>query len=74
MDYDYSKLRGRVVERFGTQEAFAKAVRMSPAGLSAKLRNLTGFTQDEICEACSALSIPARQISQYFFTHKVQKN
>lgn len=74
MEYDYSKLKGRVVECFGTQEAFARSIGMSPAGLSAKLRNLTGFTQDEICNACSALKIPARQISQFFFTHKVQKS
>jgi transcriptional regulator with XRE-family HTH domain len=74
MEYDYSKLKGRVVECFGTQEAFSREIGMSPAGLSAKLRNLTGFTQDEICAACLALNIPARQISQYFFTHKVQKN
>lgn len=74
MEYDYSKLKGRVIERFDTQEAFARNIGMSPAGLSAKLRNLTGFTQDEICDACLALGIPARQISQYFFTHKVQKS
>ena len=73
MEYSYNKLKGRISEVFGTQERFAKEIGISPAALSARLNNITGFTQDEIAKACLALEIPAEQISPYFFTHIVQK-
>ncbi len=73
MEYDYSKLKGKIVECCGTQAALAQAIGISSAGLSSKLGNTTGFTQDEICRVSEVLQIPARQIAEYFFTHKVQK-
>ncbi len=73
MEYSYNKLKGKISEVFGTQERFAKEIGISPAALSARLNNITGFTQDEIARACIVLGIPAEQISPYFFTHSVQK-
>ena len=35
--FDYSKLRGKIKEVFGTQAKFAKAMGMSTVTLSAKL-------------------------------------
>lgn len=37
MSYNYSKLRGRVVEKFGTQRAFAKQLDLSERSISRKL-------------------------------------
>ena len=45
MAFDYSKLKGKIVEVFGTQSNFAKAVGMSERTLSCKLNNKIPFTQ-----------------------------
>lgn len=74
MKYSYNKLRGKITEVFGTQERFAQEIGISSAALSARLNNVTGFTQDEIARSCTALGISAKQIPPYFFTHEVQKN
>lgn len=70
--FDYSKLKGKIKEVFGTQSAFAKAMGLSSVSLSSKLNNLTQFTQVEINRACELLSIPAEFIPVYFFTEKVK--
>lgn len=72
MKFDYSKLRGRIVEKFGTQIDFSKAVRMSERTLSLKLNGKRFFTQDEIALVTDILDIPENEIPLYFFTPKVQ--
>ena len=74
MNYDYRKLRGRIKEKFNTQEAFAVAMGMSNGALSARLNNSTGFTQDEIFKACMLLEIPDEKIKAYFFCHYSSEN
>lgn len=69
MAYDYSKLRGRIVEKYGTQSRFAKALRMSERSLSLKLNNQRYFTQEEISLATDLLDIPKIEMQLYFFTH-----
>ena len=46
--FDYSKLRGKIKEVFGTQDKFAKALGISGATLSLKLNNISEFTQQEM--------------------------
>lgn len=67
MSYEYSKLKGRIKEVFGTQEAFAAAMGMSSAVLSARLNNVNNFSQAEIDLACKLLHIPDGEIRSYFF-------
>lgn len=74
MSYDYSKLRGRIKELFGTQEKFADTMKISAVAFSQRLNNVTKFTQDEISDACQALNIRDADIRTYFFTRKVRKN
>lgn len=62
------KLRGRIRECYTTQEAFAKALNMSPATLSKKLMGKTEWCRQEIEEVCNLLAIPAEEIPAYFFT------
>ena len=62
------KLRGRIRECYGTQDAFAKALNMSPATLSKKLMGKTEWGRQEIEEACNLLRIPVEEIHAYFFT------
>lgn len=70
--FDYSKLKGKIKEVFGTQSSFAKAMGLSSVSLSSKLNNVTNFTQIEINRACELLSIPVEFIPVYFFTEKVK--
>lgn len=74
MQFDYSKLLGRIRECGITQEMLAKAVGMSESTLSLKLNNKAVFTQNEIKKICVALEIENADILGYFFTQKVQKN
>lgn len=72
--FDFSKLRGRIKEVYGTQTAFAIAMLMSEATLSNKLNNNVEFSPKEIVRACLLLSIKLEEIDIYFFTFKVQKS
>lgn len=48
--FDYSKLRGKIKEVFGTQAKFAKAMGMSTVTLSAKLNGTaSNMTLTEFC-------------------------
>lgn len=67
----YAKLRGRIKEIFGTQEAFAAAMEMDKSTLSLKLNGRYEFNRLEIEKACEALQIPFDEIGAYFFTAKV---
>jgi hypothetical protein len=67
---DYSKLRGALREKFGTQQAFSFALGISEASLSAKLNGRTEWRTDEIAKACQLLGIPLEQAHEYFFCPK----
>lgn len=71
--FDFSKLRGRIKEIYGTQTAFAVAMLMNDATLSNKLNNNVEFSPKEIIRACILLYIDNKEINTYFFTLKVQK-
>lgn len=71
--FDYSKIRGKIKEVFGTQSAFAEVMHMSPVSLSEKLNNKVQFSQKEIDKACDMLEIAKEEIPIYFFTPKVKE-
>lgn len=64
---EYSNLRGAIRAKFKTQEAFAKAIGISPCGLSNKLNGKAEWTAKEIRIACELLSLNAEDIPAYFF-------
>lgn len=72
MSFDYSRLRGKIVERFGSQGAFAKALGVSQKTLSMKINNKIFFAQDEINKSIELLGIDPADIDKYFFTQNVQ--
>jgi hypothetical protein len=74
IEYDYSKLCGRIKEVFGTQEAFAKEIQMSATTLISKLSNKVKFRQDEIERSMKALKLNRKLIPLYFFKRKVEKS
>lgn len=73
MNFNYSKLRGKIREIFNTQGDFAKAMGMSTTSLSVKLNNNVEFSQKEIEKAVELLKIDKEEIPVYFFTLEVQE-
>ena len=69
--FDYCKLRGRIVEKYGVQSAFASALGMSEGTLSSRLTNKSYFTTEEIVKACKLLDIGLDEVDAYFFTVRV---
>ncbi len=72
MSYDYSKLSGLIIEKYGSRSAFSKALGISERSLSLKLNNKVGFRQIEIEKSCKLLGINKNEIAKYFFNLKVQ--
>lgn len=71
MNWDYSKLRGKIKEVCGTQDIFAERLGIGRVSLSQRLNNLLEFTQEEMYKACEILGIPLIELPVYFFTNKV---
>lgn len=67
MDMKYPKLRGAIREKFGTQAAFAKALGIHSATLSAKLQGRTDWSGDEIKTAIELLDLSPDQAMNCFF-------
>ena len=66
----YAKLRGRIVEKFGSQSAFAEAMGWRKALLSAKLNNKSEWGFPEVMKACELLGISLSEAHLYFFCAK----
>lgn len=73
MEFDFSKLIGRIVERYGTRSAFAADNGYSESAVSYRLNNKIPFDADEIYRLClpEKLDIQPEDIPTYFFTPKV---
>ena len=71
MAFDYSKLRGRIIEKFGSQSAFVSKYGVSENTFSKKMNNKTRFTSDDIIKISAMLEIPQEKVGLYFFTRKV---
>lgn len=72
MEFDYSKLRGRIIEVCGSQAAFANLMNMSERTLSLKLSCKRTWKQPEICRALEILKLSKDDIKEFFFETKVQ--
>ena len=70
MQFDHSKLAGRIVEKFGSQRALCAHIGWTESKLSARMNNLVQFDADEIYLLASkdVLDIPAEELGEYFFT------
>ena len=65
--YNYSKLRGRMVEMFGTIEKTCEAAELRREMVSLALNGKRLFTQPEISVLADVLKIPDAEIGLYFF-------
>ena len=70
----YAKLKGRIVEKFGSQSAFAAKMEWREALLSAKLNNKSTWAFPEVMKACELLEIPHNEAYLYFFCAKSYDN
>lgn len=68
MSANYAKLRGKIREKFGTQDNFAAAMDMDRSTLSLKLNGKSDWTRLDIEKSCHLLSIPLKEAHAYFFT------
>lgn len=65
--YTYDKLRGRIIERFGSQGKFAEFLGISDVSVSKKMNGWVQFDQEDIVQWCEALDIPITEAGIYFF-------
>ena len=70
----YLKLRGRIIEKYGSISAFAEEIGVSMVTVSNKLNGKKGFSQKDIILWCDKLDINVADIGLYFFDAKVQTN
>lgn len=63
----YQKLKGKIVEKFGTQERFAEEISRTQQTVTNKLSGKTSFSLDDVVLWKDALEIADDEISEYFF-------
>lgn len=69
--FDYSKLRGRIVEKYGSIEAFSNDLNISKVSISKKLNNKIGISRDEIIEWSTKLEISPDEYGVFYFAKKL---
>lgn len=69
MEFDHSKLLGRIIEKFGSQRALCAHIGWTESKLSARLNNLVQFDAEEmyLLARADVLDIPAEEFPVYFF-------
>ena len=72
MAFNYNKLRGKIVEIYGSQIEFAKAMKWSEKTLSLKLNGKVPWKQTDIMTAVQILGLSESDIQDYFFAVEVK--
>lgn len=70
----YRRLRGRIIEKYGTQGAFAKVLGITDQTVTSKLAGRIQFSQDDIVTWCNLLGITVDDVGAFFFAEKLSKN
>lgn len=68
MPYTYNKLRGRIVELYGSQNNFADKLGQSRNSVSKKMNCKTEFSQEDIVKWSMLLNVNVSEYGEYFFT------
>lgn len=68
LEYSYAKLRGRIIEKYGTVAAFAKHIDRSMNSVSKKLNGRAVFTQRDINLWAESLDFGPDEYGDYFFS------
>lgn len=69
-DLMYPKLRGRIIEKYGSLTAFAKIIGLSKTSMSKKMTGKSGFSQSDIVSWCDALDIDLADVGLFFILRK----
>ena len=72
-NFDHSKLRGKIKEKFGSESSLSKEMGLSPTSISYRLNNIVEFSSTEIYRLIVLLDLPGDKIKEYFFEEKVCK-
>lgn len=72
--FDYSNLRLKIIEVFGTYAEFAKALGKTKAYVSRYMQGHSIFSQDTILLWAKSLHIDNNEIGCYFFVPKELTN
>ena len=67
MALKHSKLRGRIVEKYGTQKDFATALGQSENWVSNKMNDISPFSKADMEKWLELLDIAQTEIYDYFF-------
>jgi transcriptional regulator with XRE-family HTH domain len=68
VNFSYRKLKGKIIEKFGSQDAFAKALGVSKQSVSKKMNGRTYFNQEDIITWSDLLGIELNEAGAYYFT------
>jgi transcriptional regulator with XRE-family HTH domain len=63
----YSKLKGRIVEKFGSQSRFADVLGITENTISRKMQSKVEFSKEDMIKWAKLLEIPQAEIPDYFF-------
>ena len=63
----YGKLKGRIVEKFGSQSRFAEALGTTENTVSRKMQSKVEFSKEDMIKWSKLLEISQTDIPDYFF-------
>lgn len=69
--FNYSKLKGRIIEKYDSLSAFAEKIGISAAAVSTRLETGQAFTTATLIDWAEALDIEVNDFGIYFCTPKV---
>lgn len=69
-NFNYNKLKGRIVEYGRTQGDLAQLLGLHKSTISSKFNNTSDFTSSEMLYIMEWLDIPKEEVGDYFFTQK----
>ena len=67
MPFNYSKLKGRIIEKYGSMTNFSEKLGVSKQALSRKMNGNINFSRNDILKWCELLDIDQSEIGIYFF-------
>lgn len=67
----YNKLKGRIIEKYGSQGKFAEALKMSENTVSRKMQDKVEFSKDDMVKWAELLDIDSSEFWDYFFADRL---
>lgn len=71
MERDFSKLHGRIVEKYRNLTGFSREIGVPVSVISAKLKGKKPITEKDILKWMGPLNITTDAVGEYFFAFKV---